>query len=57
MGKTVTIHFIKTWHPDFDNSIAFNAAKELVIEGTKQPSGYTEPVLHKYRLLKKAQMA
>ena len=41
--------------PDFDNSIAFKAAAELVIEGTKQPSGYTEPVLHKYRLLKKAE--
>ncbi len=39
--------------PNFDNSIAFKAATELVIEGTKQPSGYTEPVLHKYRLLKK----
>ena len=40
--------------PNFDTSFAFKAALELVIEGTKQPSGYTEPVLHKYRLLKKA---
>ena len=32
------------------NSIAFQAAKELVFEGTNQPSGYTEPILHKRRL-------
>ena len=40
---------------DFDNSIAFQAACELVFEGCAQPSGYTEPVLHKRRLALKAQ--
>ena len=35
--------------PDY-NSIAFQAAKELVFEGINQPSGYTEPILHKRRL-------
>ena len=39
---------------DLDHSIAFQAACELVIEGSRQPSGYTEPVLHKRRLEKKS---
>jgi len=35
--------------PNFDDSIAFLAAQELVLEGAKQPSGYTEPILHRRR--------
>ena len=35
--------------PNFDDNIAFQAAVELVIEGAKQPNGYTEPVLHRRR--------
>ena len=35
---------------DLENNIAFAAAKELIFEGISQPSGYTEPVLHAYRL-------
>ena len=35
--------------PDFAANIAFQAAKELILEGAKQPSGYTEPILHRKR--------
>ncbi|VVD90591.1 malate synthase [Pandoraea eparura] len=40
--------------PNFDDSLAFKAASALVFEGLTQPSGYTEPLLHKYRLELKA---
>ena len=38
---------------DFDRSLAFKTACDLVFKGMDQPSGYTEPLLHRNRLKKK----
>jgi malate synthase len=39
---------------NFENSIAFKTACNLIFEGKDQPSGYTEPLLHLNRLIKKS---
>jgi len=43
----------RTMSDNYDKSISFKAACELVFHGRNQPSGYTEPILHLNRLLKK----
>lgn len=40
---------------NFANSMAYQAACDLVFKGVEQPSGYTEPLLHAWRLKVKAQ--
>ena len=42
---------------DFEKSIAFNAALDLILMGTKSPSGYTEPILHERRLKLKSNLS
>ena len=39
--------------PNYDRSIAFKTSCELIFQGRHQPSGYTEPLLHLNRLIKK----
>ena len=49
MGSEMCIRDSRNMAPDFDTSLGYKAALELVFAGKAQPSGYTEPLLHEYR--------
>ena len=54
-GQNASDPLYKPMAPNFEASYAYRAARDLVLKGLVQPSGYTEPLLHAWRLKVKAQ--
>ena len=54
-GQNAGDPLYKPMAPNFEASYAYRAARDLVMKGLEQPSGYTEPLLHAWRLKVKAQ--
>ena len=48
-------HYIRM-SDNFENSLAFKTACDLIFKGKDQPSGYTEPLLHLNRIEKKSSL-
>jgi len=55
-GQNASDPIYKSMMPNYQESDAYKAASDLIFKGLEQPSGYTEPLLHAWRLaVKKAQ--
>ena len=50
--QNINDNLYKNMSPEYDKSIAFKTACELIFQGRHQPSGYTEPLLHLNRIIK-----